>query len=268
MFLSCSYNFFNGEEHLIPSINSIRNSVDYITIVYQKTSNRGETISEYALDVISDIKQKKLCDDVYEYTPDLSAPPPYNETAKRKIGLSMALKKKCSHFFSMDADEFYDEKQMKYAKDFIDKNKIIRSYCHSFMHLKSPRFRALDTTNVCFITKINKNSEIGNYRSYVDMVDPTRRIKTKESFFDQLFSKKFYMFSTDEISMYHMNFVRKDKMKSKLSNTSTSNKQFLEDIKNSIDCWTPGNKFLFPGKGEFYFTEVSNVFETYDDYTV
>ena len=268
MFLSCSYNFFNAEEHLISSIKSVRNSVDYITIVYQKTSNRGDVISECALDTINYIKKNKLCDNIYEYVPDLSKIPSDNETAKRKIGLSMALEKKCSHFLSMDADGFYDEKQMKFAKEFIEKNKIIRSYCHSFMHLKSPRFRALDTTNVCFITKINNKSDIGNFKSYVDMIDPTRRVKTKESFIEKIFSKKFYMFSVDEVAMYHMNFVRKDKMISKLNNTSTTNKHFIDEIKKSITEWTPGKKFYFPGKGDFYFSEVENVFKTYDDYNV
>ena len=55
MILSATYNFFNGEEHLIASLKSIRSQVDYINIVYQTISNHGNKCTEYAKDVIFEI---------------------------------------------------------------------------------------------------------------------------------------------------------------------------------------------------------------------
>ena len=45
MNLGVSYNFFNGEEHLLASIKSIRDSVDFVCLVYQNISNKGNNIS-------------------------------------------------------------------------------------------------------------------------------------------------------------------------------------------------------------------------------
>lgn len=99
MKLSVSYNFFNGEEHLESSIQSIRNSVDYITIVFQSTSNSGNKISTEALDALNDIRSKKLVDKIIDFSPDFSKTRQTNELAKRKIGLDEALHRRCTHFF-------------------------------------------------------------------------------------------------------------------------------------------------------------------------
>ncbi len=40
-----SYNVFNGEEHLINSIKSVRDSLDYINICVQYKSNFDENAS-------------------------------------------------------------------------------------------------------------------------------------------------------------------------------------------------------------------------------
>lgn len=91
MILSASYNFYNGEEHLKASLQSIRNQVDYITIVYQKQSNAGNPISDEALTILHDAKKEKLCDKLIEFTPNLNKARQENELEKRRIGLQAAL---------------------------------------------------------------------------------------------------------------------------------------------------------------------------------
>lgn len=268
MFLSCSYNFFNGEEHLIASLKSVRNNIDYITLVYQLKSNKGSPISKDALEAISYAKNNKLIDNLYIYTPNFSISPQENERNKRIIGLELAKSKGCTHFFSIDADEFYYDQELKFAKDFIEKNKIEKTFCHSYMHLKSPRYRCLDTTNVCFINKINRSSQIGNFPCTIPYVDPTRIIYTKQGVISRLFKKDVHLFSTNQIAMYHMNFVRADNLKSKLNNTSTNDTNFLATIKTNVENWKPGDIFSFPGKGEFCFSEVKNDFNTFDNYSI
>ena len=221
MILSASYNFYNGEEHLKASLQSIRNQVDYITIVYQKQSNAGNPISDEALTILHDVKKEKLCDKLIEFTPNLNKARQENELEKRRIGLQAALRKKCSHFFTIDADEFYREKELKYAKDYIEKNRILATSCCSFFHLKRPIYRSKDITCCSFITKLSKEITIGG-DYYIPYIDPTRSLKhthkTVTNKFLQFFSKReieHHHFNEDIVAMYHMNFVRKDNLKRK-----------------------------------------------------
>lgn len=270
MKLSVSYNFFNGEEHLKASILSVRNSVDFISIVYQPVSNSGNKISSEALDVLSDIRNRKIADKIIEFFPDFSKERQQNELTKRRLGLDEALRRRCTHFFTMDADEFYRNKEIEFAKDYISKNRIWATSVSSFFHIKTPNWRAKDSTCCAFITRINERTEIGSGNYYIDMVDPTRTLQTPKSdsflaaslrrFFP---AKDHHHFLDDEVAMYHMNFVRKDSMESKLANTSTTDTNFLADIKTRYLNWEPGNVFFFPNKGEFTFEKVENEFNTW-----
>jgi hypothetical protein len=43
----------------------------------------------------------------------------FNELTKREIGRQKCLEKGCTHFMSMDADEYYVYEQLEAAKDII-----------------------------------------------------------------------------------------------------------------------------------------------------
>lgn len=270
MKLSVSYNFFNGEEHLIPSILSVRNSVDFITIVYQNFSNAGNAISAEALDVLNDIRKNKLVEKIIEFKPDSSLARHRNELAKRSIGLQEALNAKCTHFFTMDADEFYRRKELDFAKDYIFRNRINASSVDSYFHIKTPNWRAKDTTRCAFITKINDRTQIGSGDYYIAMVDSTRSLKpVKSNSIISIALGRFFPtivhihFEDTDVAMYHMNFVRKDEMNSKLANTSTTDIAFLEKIRARYLEWQPGTIFSFPNKGDFKFDHVRNEFATW-----
>lgn len=265
-----SYNFFNGEEHLIPSIKSIRDSVDFISIVYQRTSNSGNYASQGALDTLSDIRAAQLADDIIEFQPDFSVARQQNELKKRSIGLKTALRNKCTHFFTMDADEFYRRNEFEYAKDYIERNRVMSSSVKSYFHIKTPNWRSLDTTCCAFITKIDEQTQIGSGDYYIPMVDPTRGIKPAldSSLLGKMSRRLFPVephihFQPEKIAMYHMNFVRKDEMNSKLANTSTTDTVFLEKVRAEYLKWQPGEVFSFPNKGEFTFDNVPNEFATW-----
>lgn len=95
---------------MLPSLKSIRENVEYITLVYQTISNRGNPISEAALDAIESARTGKLLDEVCLYEPDFRLSAKANETNKRSLGLELAKAKNCTHFFTMDSDEFYHER--------------------------------------------------------------------------------------------------------------------------------------------------------------
>ena len=218
MIVSASYNYFNGHEHFIASLSSIRSSVDHISVVWQSISNAGEDISIDAESALHEASELKLVDDVVHYTPNLDLPRrSMNELNKRKLGLSLAKFRSASHFLSMDADEFYRKEEFIAAKRKIEDEGWKTTSAHSFMHCQTPRWRCLDRTNVCFLCELQSDTEIGMKYFPASNVDPTRRITSH--------SDSHYFFKTDELAMYHMNLVRED-FAQKLRNSSTENSAF------------------------------------------
>lgn len=254
--ICAAYNFFNGEEHLEKSVLSIRESVDEICVVSQMRSNDGDEISEDALDLLGDLKKEKLIDEVI-WTEPASGTPKEKELEKRRIGMEWARSERCNYFLTVDSDEFYRSAEFSYAKELILERKLKTTSVSTFFHVKSPIFRGLDITNVSFISKLDHFSNFSTSRYYVPFVDSSRRLKTWPS--------KHYHFETEEVSMYHMNFVRRN-FESKFKNTSTMDKEFLSDVRKRIERYCGEDEFFFPGKGTFKMRNVENEFNTYCPY--
>lgn len=262
MILGASYNFFNGEEHLEASIRSIRNQTDHISVVYQTTSNKGRPIAEAAMSLLSDLRKDGLIDALYLFTPDLSKRPGENEAMKRRIGMSIAKQAGMTHFLSIDADEFYRERELASAKRYIDEHHVLNTCVGSYMHIRTPNWRAKDTTDVPFITKLSWSTRIVR-RYFVRNVDPTRKIVTWAPFSIPPFWTRFCRFDPDMIAMYHMNLVRKDMLQSKFQNSSTDNRTFFDALEKVFVNWQPGTAFEFPGKGVMQVERVENEFKTW-----
>ncbi len=69
MKLGISYNIFDGEELLENSIRSIRENVDYISVVYQEISNFGNPCNGNLVSLINKLKTEGLVDEVFKYKP-------------------------------------------------------------------------------------------------------------------------------------------------------------------------------------------------------
>ena len=67
--LGIAYNLFDGEELLEKSILSIRNVVDYVCIVWQRVSNKGNFADPYLEVFLNKLKEKGLIDELIEYVP-------------------------------------------------------------------------------------------------------------------------------------------------------------------------------------------------------
>jgi len=205
MKLGASYNLFDGEELLEDSIKSIRNNVDYINVVFQKTSNLGHACSAESEEVIKDLLRKKLIDELIIFSPDLQKPPRANEFHKRQIGYEFARNKGCTHFLTMDTDEFYDEKQFADAKELIEKEKFNGSACDTVGYFKLPIYQQMEFPERYYVSFIFETSPYRNMEYNCPLpvlVDPTRRIP----------SDRFYTFEKNELIMHHMSLVRKNIM--------------------------------------------------------
>lgn len=254
MILGASYNLFDGYELLEYSIKSIRNNVDYISVVYQKVSNFNNSCDNSLVPFLLDLKQQNLVDELFEYQPDLSQSPHFNEIKKRNIGLSLSRKNNCYHHISMDTDEFYLDEQFKYLKKTIKDNDYDSSACQMITYYKEPIYR-LEPKEEYYVPLIYKITEKEYVRrqKFPVLADSTRKIEPGNC----------RIFTRSEIEMHHMSYVRKD-IHSKLKNSSLSI-YFNKDTNKLIDYfeqWKYPKKALIAGNpSKFYsIVKTSNVF--------
>lgn len=250
-----SYNYFNGEEHLLASLRTLRPCLDSITVVTQRVSNAGLPMKAAAAAALRRAVDQGLVDEVADYAPDPTLSRKGNETAKRRIGLDLARRAGATHFLSLDADEFYRPAEVLRARDAIARHGWRSTSVASFLHLRRPVWRARDRTNCCFITRILPRSEIGVRDFPVADVDESRRMTARRP--------THHHFAPHEVAMYHMNLVRAD-LGWKLANSSTPDRAFLDRVAAAVAGWTPGQPFEMPRKGVLTLDRVPNEFATFD----
>lgn len=229
-----SYSAFDGIELLEYSIKQIRDSVDYVNVIYQEKSFFGTKAKKEDLNTIKRLNSVGLIDDIQifkpsKYSKDYSNKEINNakrlEREKRQMGLNMALSKGVDYWMSMDVDEFYITEEFDEVKREIIQNGYKRTACKIVDYHNKPIFRLKELEEngkfyVPFLTKVNASTEVGDNFDMCN-VDPTRGVKTKaigglEKIFDE-----------NELKMHHMKTVRKN-LYSKFENTS---RRFLDRSK-------------------------------------
>ena len=235
MKLGVSYNVFDAEELLEPSILAIRDVVDHISLVYQEVSNSNNPCSDRLVAIVHDLKKRGLVNKIYKFTPDLNKNSSLNEMAKRNIGLRIAKLNLCTHFLSMDADEFYDRDNFAKAKKIIQDNKMKGSAVRVQNHFKTPENAMIYKDIkyfVSFIYKIQWGKKFEFRAEFPVEVDPTRRIKTEN---------QCYIFEPAELVMDHMTLVRKN-IRAKLENSSANelyHKNNIDEYVRYFENWEP-----------------------------
>ncbi|WP_026526386.1 hypothetical protein [Butyrivibrio sp. VCD2006] len=221
--LGITYNVFNGEELLRQSILSIKDCVDYITVVWQRFSWTGNPTSSDLEIILRELVQDKIIDNLIEFKFDvLDAPKNIRKLHRDKVNLGIKdlIKANCTHFMLMDSDEFYRKDEFIAAKEFIYKNKITHSVCSIYDYRVSPIYREIDARDYCvgFIFRLHfftRVIAIGRVNNMPVKVDPFRVVP-----FVPLIHKFYYM---NMVSMRHMTGIRKDysnKLKNSESNYS------------------------------------------------
>lgn len=254
MILGVSYNIFDGEELLEFSLKNIRPCVKFISVVYQDVSNLGNPSKNNLLLFLNEFKSIGLIDEIIKYEPTQSLRGHGNEVAKRNIGLESCARSGCSHFMSMDCDEFYKREEFEYAKTVAELHDTTACQMQTYYKTASFAITPPETYYVPFISKIDERRFSMNVRWPSPIAaDPTRRLDPNNLF----------TFTRDKIEMHHYSMVRKD-IRAKLNNSSASSnfKNRIEDIAKYHDSWDPFKKALLAGSGErFYDTvQVSNYF--------
>eukprot|EP01060_Flectonema_neradi_P027164 TRINITY_DN36796_c0_g1_i1.p1 TRINITY_DN36796_c0_g1~~TRINITY_DN36796_c0_g1_i1.p1 ORF type:complete len:319 (+),score=55.59 TRINITY_DN36796_c0_g1_i1:145-1101(+) len=266
--LGACYNIFDGEELLESSIQSIRSEVDYVVVVYQIVSNFGVSANDGLVEGLRDLQQMGLIDELVEYHPKEFSTEDrmqllseysnvamgegglaslgnqfFNELTKRNIGHQHCASTNCTHFISMDADEYYATSQIKFAKDFLIRNpEYNATACLMFQYFKSPYYRLNPVDKsayVPFIYKITGNLpdvEGGVMfklaHPFPVSVDPTRVLAG---------ASRLKIFNENEVVMHHMSFVRTASgLLSKMTNVSNRSNYKLpaHEIVYNILNWT------------------------------
>lgn len=201
--LAAIYNvWIDSIELLQGSIACVKDHVDEIIIVYQNTSNYGESADTMTplLHAIKDVETRLFC-----FKPYPNQPGSFNERAKRNIGLDIARSSGCTHFLMLDCDEYYSN--FETAKRIFFESYHNGSVVKLHTYFKRPTLMLEEDEKywVPFIHKLTSNTVAGQ-SSYPFYVDPTRRINE-----DDVVELP--------IHMHHFSWVRKD-IKLKIRNSS------------------------------------------------
>jgi len=255
MKVGVSYNVFDGEELLEGSIKSIRESVDYISVVYQLVSNFGNPCDEGLVPLLGRLKSEGLVDDIMQYKPKVNQGGHYNEISKRNLGLFLSEGAKCTHHMAMDTDEFYKKDQFEFMKKTLVVGDYDSSACQMMTYYKEPIYQ-LDPPEdyyVSLLFKIGRGVQFVMGHPFPVLVDPTRRVNPG----------KCKVFTREEIEMHHMSYVRNN-LSTKLQNSSASpNFKSIDNIVNYFNNWKYPERALMGGAPDKYYNivEVDKMFE-------
>ena len=228
--LGISYSVWDGEELLEQSIKQVRKTADYINVVWQKLSWYGKPCNSGLEKLLLKLKERGLIDELIFFEPDLSLNPSYNEINKRNIGLRAARRAGCTHFMTMDTDEFYDPQQFHDAyADIIERN-LTHTCCNIVSYITPTiRYANYETYFVSFINKID-NGEKFTFDAFLGyrpcLLDPTRKIKLRKN-------SRFCFLGN--IVMHHMTHVRKDINKKVENSTISQTTDGAENLKKSFN---------------------------------
>lgn len=227
--LGAAYSVFDDLDHLEQSLLSIRDNVDFITIVYQNVSYTGIQAEFNIYSKLVELKNKKLIDGIAEYKPDFNLSTKENEVKKRNLGLLLCKQNYCTHHITMDGDEIYVPAQFKKAKAIVYDYQYEASFVLSRTYYKSKSYyiNPPEQYHIPFIYKISDRKF--EYQAKINLVSAdSSRVMNNVTEDIMIFERQF-------IEMHHLCYVRKD-MKRKLQNKASNlSEEKIEKILNSYD---------------------------------
>ena len=238
MKLAACYIVFDGLETFEKSIESIRDSVDLVLVSYQTLSWGNTVCSPTLLPLLESLMAKGLIDEIMEFkefipsslaTPEDVLRAKSFETKKRQLLLNRALALGCTHYLSMDADEFYIKDQFDKAKDLIIKDSLDATAVKYINYVTPTLNRGISQWLVPFIYRITDSSRHSSEQIIFGGIDPTRGLIDSKNY------KKSKIFSKDEILMHHMEMVRTDiSGKYRASSRFFNDRSIIETLEKDI----------------------------------
>ena len=212
-----SYNVFDGVELLEDSISQIRNVVDHISVIFQTTSYYGEKLTQKEIDLVKSLKNNKIIDDLVFFKLDKGKSIHQNQINKRNHGKNLAKAKGCTHYMTLDCDEFYVTEEFKKLVEYHSLNPEVVTYLPLVAYYKDTKY-LIDSSKYMdgdlFVSGFFPvNYDLVMNFPCVVKVDPTRKVGIKENNLIKILEKSF-------IKMHHLSYIRKDIFK-KISNAAS-----------------------------------------------
>jgi hypothetical protein len=238
MKLAAGYIVFDGLETLEKSIRSIRQSVDLVLVSYQKISWGNTRCSPDLLPTLQRLLDSGLVDEIMEFTdfvPSSLAKPDdviiakSFEANKRQSLLNRARSLNCTHYLSMDADEFYIESEFEHAKSVIVRDALDATAVKYINYVTPTLSRGISQWLVPFIYRITDSCKHSPDQMIFGGIDPTRGLMDFKNY------KRSKIFSKDEILMHHMEMVRADiSGKYRASSRFFNDRSIIETLEKDI----------------------------------
>jgi hypothetical protein len=171
----------------------------------------------------------------------------FTETYKRELGRAAAAAAGCTHFMTMDCDEFYLADQLRAAKRFVLRQSQIwssrRVACVCTLRSPPASSLPLDELNaVPFIVQLDDRVGVRRYRL---AVPSTACCSIRRASVDH--APPIELLPRSLVEMHHMTFVRKD-IRSKLTNVS-NRQNYDTDVDSFVEqfhAWRHGDPILHP----------------------
>jgi len=261
MRLGVAYNLFDGEELLEYSIKSIRNNVDFICVVWQKTSYHGESCNPKLESFLNGLVESGLIDEIYLYEPNDENTGGEISSFKRNIGLELCKKNNCNYHMSMDTDEFYTDEQFNFMKKEMIRGNYGTGYCRQIQYYKDAiyQLKCSERNYVTTIEKIMPDTKYVYKIACAIDVSPERKTNNSKN------GLPYRIFKRYECEMHHMSFIRKDIAK-KVRNSSLD-EAFGEERGNIVSHyyqnWKYPEKCMWMGENLLDVVKVPRQFEIY-----
>lgn len=222
-----SYNIFDNFELLPASIAQIRDSVDFISVVYQTKSNYGNDADKNLVPFLQQLVDNKLVDKIVEFVPKHFGDSwcHRNEHTKRELGQQLSHFAGCTNHLCADSDEFFEKDKFKSSLQKIVDNDFDCTFSHIQDYGTSPTRQTIGLADyfVPFFYKITGRLVLG-FKTY-RYSDPCRSTS------DYV---RPYQFTSDELLMHHMTKFRDGEKGLQIKYENSSARQNFLSIPNMI----------------------------------
>lgn len=258
MKLGVSYNLFDGHHLLEMSVKTIKPCVDYINVIAQNVSNHGNRLPEHlekeGKRILERLWVEGYIDEVVYLEPSIQREPTQvwiHELQKRQKGYDLCKDNGCTHYMSMDADEFYKPEELEYAKQIIEENDYDGAICRARDYWGGMNRQRLGWgTNVPIMYKIDGDRKFihcsleGRWKA---KCDPTRQIPCEN----------LHILDHEKICMHHMSNVRRslEEIEIKMNNSSANCNYSEYKLNRRFEAF---KEYQISGKTQYETNEVDN----------